>query len=436
MTTQMKARFLPPHDNYMGNLLWRKAELAGKEILLKDSITSISTLGYWASCLPEGDGVTFNDKVGERTAEQMYADFQACFSWLTIAIGIQGSSNLELADLEAEAETATLLTCSVIVPILKLHFESSFDLGPFRFVCACEFDPEPYNRLGDWKGSYLEFDIQLPYPDLLRLNRHVADNDVVILQCLAMAEHALDLIRFGYCSFKQPKNTPDPAGQLKDGFYAVEIVPLERTHLKPVNLAEISRPMSASNNWLGPEIDNLPFDGREYLEEILHGRADELALAVKGALRFVRQAFYSLGDESKFLTLVFALDGLAHPEKSWTWMKHHAFIAALTSGGKIDSFKVDLKRYEELYTLVRNALVHNGKDFYELLDDPVLCCEDLFDLLKRVVVLIGDLKLVTADALRAQAIYWLQTPEFANHVAAEVSRLNTRDGKSRQVPTW
>jgi hypothetical protein len=432
----MKATLLAPHDNYMGNILWREAELSGNENLLKHSIVKIGELGYWASCFPERDGVTFKDERGGRSAQQMLIDFQSSFPWLTISLGTQGSSNLELAALESEAETARTLACKVIVPVLKLHFESSFDLGPFRLVCARDFDPEPHERLGDWEGSYLEFGIELPYTDLLRLNRHVKDNDVVILQCLAMAEHALDLIRFRFSSFKRLEFTPDPAGQLEDGFYAVEIIPLGRTHLKPVSLNGISRPMSASNNWLGPEIDDHQWEAREYLEEILSGRSDELALAVKGALRFIRQAFYSLGDESKFLTLVFALDGLAHPKKNWVWMTHHAFIAALTSRGDIDIFKADLERYEELYTQVRNALVHNGKDFYQLPYEPATCCEDLFGYLKRLVMLVGDSDLTTVADLRAQAVDWLNTPAFTTHLAVEVVRVNARDGKTRTLQSW
>lgn len=432
----MKATLLAPHGNYTGNLLWREDELAGKEALLERSITIIEELGYWASCFPERDGVTFKDEHGGRSAQQMLIDFQNSFSWLNISLGGLGSSNLELAALESQGETTRRLACRVIVPVLKLHFESSFDLGPFHLVCAQGFDPEPHERIGDWEGSYLEFDIELPYADLLRLNRYVTDNDVVILQCLAMAEHALDLIRFNFCSFKRLEFTPDPAGQLEDGSYAVEIIPLGGTHLKPVSLNGISRPMSVSNNWLGPEIDNHQWEARKYLEEILDGRSDELALAVKGALRFIRQAFYSLGDESKFLTLVFALDGLAHPKKNWVWMTHHAYIAALTSRGDISIFKADLKRYEELYTLVRNALVHNGQDFYQLPYEPATCCEDLFDYLKRLVMLIADCGLTTAIDLRTQAVGWLNTPAFSSHIAAEVVRINARDGKTRTLQSW
>lgn len=432
----MKASLLLPHGKFYGNLLWRKAELPDKEALLAQSLELARSLNYWVSRFPEGDGVTFKDEAGGRSGEQILSDLQTVFAWLKISLATQGDSNAELAALESEAEIPAVLPCTVIVPISKVHLESSFDLGPFRFVCAREVDPEPHERLGDWGGSYLEFRLDLPYSNLLRLNRLRHDNDVVILQCLAMAEHAMDLIRFGFSSFMRPQYTPNPAGQLENGMYAVEIIPIERTHLKPVNLAGISRPMSASNNWLGPEIHDQSFRARVYLEEILRGRSDELALAVKGTLRFIRQAFYSLGAESQFLTLLFALDGVVHPKKDWTGIKHHAYVAALTSHGDIDKFKTDLVRYEELYSKVRNVIVHQGKDFYELSHDAGACCEDLFEYLKQVVILISDCGFVSAQQLREQGVLWLKTPEFANCIGTEVNRLSAQAGKLLKEPKW
>ena len=424
-TTDMKARIIAPNGNFSGNLLWRKAELPGKEALVNESLKAISAIGYWASPFPEGDGVTFrpNDGKDDRTVEQMLADFQAAFPWLDISASPPGTGNLALAELEAQADSPSTERCTVIVPVLKLHFEESLDLGPFRLVCARQFDPSPNERLSNLQGSYLQFDIDIPYADLLRLNRHVSDGDVVILQCLARAEQALDVIRFGYSSFKRPEYTPNPAGQLESGFYAAEIIPIGKTHLRPIDLAGISRPMSASNNWLGPQIDDSIFRGRPYLEEILHGRSDELALAVKGTLRFIRQAFYSLGDESRFLTLVFALDGLAHPDKNLKGPDHRAYIAALTAHGKIRRFKADLERYNDLYSKVRNELVHKGKDFHELPYAPAQCCDDMLDYLKRLVTLIEELDLKDVAALRDQAHEWLAQPEFTSHVEQEKKKL-------------
>lgn len=432
----MKATLLLPHENYSGNLLWRKAELLSKEPGLNHSLKLLSQLGYWASPFPEGDGVTFNDSGIGRSGKQILDDFSTAFPWLDISMGTSGSSNQELADLEVDADATTKLDCIVVVPLERVHFEASFELGPFRFVCDRQFDDDPHERLSDWKGSCIQFDAPLEYADLLRLNRTVDDNDVVILKCLTLAEYAMDVIRFKFSSFVHPHFTPNLAGQLDDGTYSVQIFPSERTHLKPLNLRGISRPMSASNNWLGPEIDGHDFLARDYLTEVLRGRSDELALNVKGALRSCRQAFYAFGEESRFLSLVFALDGLVHPEKSWTGWKHRTYVAALVSRGNVKRFGAALVRYDELYADVRNALVHRGKDFYELSHDAAACCQDLYDYLIEVVSLISDLGFTAVGQLHAQATKWLKTPAFTDCYQQVIPPINRRRQSQSSFPNW
>ena len=432
----MKATLLLPHKNYLGNLLWRKAELLGKEPQLKHSLERLSQLDYWASPFPEGDGVTFKDEGTGRSGKRMLDEFSEAFPWLDISMGTSGSSNQELADLEADADATTKLDCIVVVPLKRVHFEATFELGPFRFICDRQFDDELHERLSDYKCSHIQFEAQLEYADLLRLNRTVNDNDVVILKCLTLAEYAMDVIRFKFSSFAHPYFTPNPAGQLDDGTYSVQIIPSGKTHLKSINLRGISRPMSASNNWLGPEIDDQDFLAREYLTEVLRGRSDEVALNVKGALRSCRQAFYAFGEESRFLSLVFALDGLVHPEKSWTGWKHRTYIAALISRGNVKRFEAALVRYDELYTDVRNALVHRGKDFYELPHDSVACCQDLYEYLIEVVNLIADLGLTAVGQLHAEATVWLKTPAFTNCYQQVIPPINLRRQAPSSIPNW
>lgn len=433
----MKAKLLLPHGNYSGNLLWRKADLPGKEELLAQSIHKVAALGYWASPFPEGDGVAFNDKYGGRSGQQVMEDFVAAFPWLIVAIGESGDSNMELAGFEAEAELETEITCTVIVPLERVFFEEPFELGQFKFVCRKELDETPQDRLADWDGDYLQFDTELKYRDLLRVNRSIAYNDVVITKCLALAEHALDVIRFRFGSFVLPELTPNPAGQLDDGTYVVEIVPHGQTHLKPLNLKGISRPMSASNNWLGPEIDGNDFKAREFLVAMLgSGQSNELALSVKAALRACRQSFYSLGEESRFLNLVFTLDGLANPKKQWTGWKQRTYVAALASHGNLARFRSILVRYDELYAEIRNALVHKGKDFYELAQGAAQCCQDLYGFIIDVIELIAEFGLATVDDLYAQATQWLATPAFKSCYEEEIQRICDRRGAPVNLPSW
>lgn len=432
----MKAKLLLPHGNCKGNLLWRKVDLPGKEELLAKSLQSVIALGYWASPFPEGDGVTFANKVGGTSGLQILADFVAAFPWLDVAIGESGDSNQELAAFEAEAEVETELACTVIVPLGRVFFEEPFELGPFKFVCRREMDETPQGRLADWVGDYLQFDTELKYQDLLRVDRAITHNDLVISKCLALAEHALDVIRFRFSSFDRPEFTPNPAGQLDDGTYAIEIVPHGGTHLKPFDLKGISRPMSASNNWLGPEICGSDFRAREFLVAMLGGQSDELALSVKAALRACRQSFYSLGEESRFLNLVFVIDGLVRPKKPWRGWQHRTYVAALVSHGDLTRFRSVLVRFDELYEDIRNALVHQGKDFYELAQAPAPCCQDLYGFIVDVVELIADLRLTTVDELYAQATQWLTTSAFKSCYEEEIQGICERRGVRVKLPIW
>jgi hypothetical protein len=65
-------------------------------------------------------------------------------------------------------------------------------------------------------------------------------------------------------------------------------------NLKSINLNGIARPRSGSNRRAGLEIDYQYKEAREYLEDILGGRSDEFAVAVRGTLGLIRPAFHSL----------------------------------------------------------------------------------------------------------------------------------------------
>lgn len=39
------------------------------------------SLGYYASCFPEGDGMAINDESGKKSAEDVAIDLRNCFKW-------------------------------------------------------------------------------------------------------------------------------------------------------------------------------------------------------------------------------------------------------------------------------------------------------------------------------------------------------------------
>jgi hypothetical protein len=45
-----------------------------------ENIRKFREMGYWASCFPEGDGITWEPK-NQQTVEQTLADIHAAFGW-------------------------------------------------------------------------------------------------------------------------------------------------------------------------------------------------------------------------------------------------------------------------------------------------------------------------------------------------------------------
>jgi hypothetical protein len=426
----MEARIMFPSGNVNGNLLWNKLDAISNQESIKQSLLKLQAMSYWVSRFPEGDGVTFSHK-GARSDDEIMGHFTDAFDWLTISKATK-SGNLELADLEPDRE----ILCTVIVPLYKLKIETTFQLAQYQFVCARDFDAAPHSRLGDFEGEYLEFKASLLYQDLLKVNSSYGHNNVVINKCLALAENAMDIIRYQFSTFLKPEFTPNPAGQQADGFYAIEIIPEERTHLKPISLTGISKPISFSNNWLGPEVEYCIAQGVSYLADVLNGRNDELALSVKSALRSCRQSFYALGDESRFLNLVFTLDGLAAPDKKWAGWKHRTYIAALVSDGDLYKFKRVLKNYDQLYSDVRNKLVHGGADFYELPSNPAQASEDIFLYIKDLIGLIELSDFKKSADLQNYAIMLLNDPNFVVAYNLVISEVSTTTGRASQNCSW
>ncbi|WP_417442106.1 hypothetical protein [Idiomarina sp.] len=434
----MEARLIVPRvdesgTKYNGNLVWAKSDFEGKEDEVSKSLENIRVKGYWASPFPEGDGVTFSveDEISKKDDDEIFSDFTECFDWVEIKRGESKDANLELAELEPERE----FKCIVIVPLKSIFIQETLTVGPFTFFCRKEFDLEPYERLTSYSCEYLQFDVKLKYKDLLNLNKTINHNNYVINKCLSMAEHAMDLVRYVESSFIKKEFTPNPAGQMKNGLYCVDIIPIERTHLKPFELKGISMPFSVANNWLGPQVDSFYSDGIEFLEAVHNGDVNnELSSAIIGALRSCRQSFYSLGSESQFLNLVFTLDGLTDPD--WSGWKQRTYIASLLSNGCPDTFAKKLKRYDELYHDVRNKLVHEGADFYELDEDPDKASEDMYGYIKDIIKLVAKESFATVTEMKSYAVQQLQRNDFQSEYTQLITNVSLSRNKQPHIPVW
>lgn len=99
----MKVEFFAPvKDKYTGNIMWKPAQpmrggffprthpcygspepmIVGRNpATTNDSpLDQFRALGYWASCFPEGDGITFNAP-DNKTSAEMVEDIKSCFGW-------------------------------------------------------------------------------------------------------------------------------------------------------------------------------------------------------------------------------------------------------------------------------------------------------------------------------------------------------------------
>ncbi|NIG16787.1 hypothetical protein F3J36_22545 [Pantoea sp. Cy-640] len=432
----MKARLLPPRENYSGNLVWKKDDFLEKVDEISISLKKLRDLGYWASTFPEGDGIAFNYKYEKHPKKniEILEDFRRCLEWINIDLAKSDNSNLELADLEDENKK---MECTIIVPIENIFIQETISIGQYIFYCKKQFDDKPYERLSEQNGSYIQFNCQLSYKDLLKLNTTIDHNSYIINKCLSMAEYALDLVRFSHSSFMRKEFTPNPAGQCPSGFYDVEIIPLERTHLKPLLISGISRPLGVSNNWLGPQVDSLYYLGLDYLSSVFSKAIEnELSMVVTCAIRSCRQSLYSIGEESQFLNLIFALDGLSNIDPAWKGWKQRTYIAALTCNNSLIKFKKNLQVYDKLYTEVRNKLVHDGKDFYQLQVNADESSEQIFTYIKVIIAIIERNNYSTLNELRGHAIQILRQDEFKIAIKEVIDNVSILRGSNPWYPSW
>ena len=65
-----------PPDHPVGGNVYGEGSQGGSG----ENIKAFRALGYWASCFPEGDGITWKPLNGQ-TDEQCMADIKAAFGW-------------------------------------------------------------------------------------------------------------------------------------------------------------------------------------------------------------------------------------------------------------------------------------------------------------------------------------------------------------------
>src|SRR5690606_31729077 len=98
--------------------------------------------------------------------------------------------------------------------------------------------------------------------------------------------------------------------------------------------------------------------------------------------------------------------------------------------------KKNLEVYDELYTDVRNKLVHDGKDFYELNVNANESSEQIFKYIKIIIILIESNGFSTLQELRDYAVHLLQQEGYRTASVEIIDKVSLLRGKNPNYPSW
>jgi hypothetical protein len=418
--------------NIYANLLWGLPLPPSLDIYVAKSCQALKEFGYFASAFPEKDGVTISHPNYSR--ETALADVQKAFYWLDITDKLASISQLY------ENE---VVQCTILVPVEKLHLTCLLEVEPYRFIPALGFDES--GNLHPWytyfsensidsiynareaaqrRGSLgidcddalltyplVETEISIPYRELLVANEYPDGMSPLLLRCAEYADRGLDLLRIEQCNYKQLERLCSRAGQLLNGFHAAYVIPKDGA-IPPTLYCHLASPYQVAPNWLGLDVDTVGYFSF-ILAPIVHSiTGDEISLRVRGAVRAYGQAFYILSAESRFLSLIFTLDGLCAPKKNWSGLTHHSYIAAVAANGDVTQFNQWLRFFDKAYSNIRNKLVHEGASFIEIGEDADQISNKLMLLLRACISTVSHHSFSKISDLQASIISEMKSSLF------------------------
>jgi len=394
--------------------------------------------------------------------EKVLADIRLCFPWLELVNGHQA---------EVELWEDAIAECTFLVPIERLYLNIMFDLGPYCFIPALGQDNsdedhpwheylsaanitdiwearkayDPNNQLGITQEDILltypliEITINIPCGELVKAKQYPDGQIPLLKRCSEIADRGLDILRLEQCSYNQHERLPGIAGQLVSGFHAAYVVPLSNSPFKPKLYNHFASPFQVTPNWLGLDIDFIMEEDPNDLAEIVFGTfTDNMSQRIRGAVRAIGQAFYIVTPEARFLSLIFALDGLCAPTKTWSGLEHHAYIAAIGTGKDVSLFQYWLQVLSSAYSNVRNPIVHRGSSFIELGISPESLSNEMMRLIYNCIGTILYLQVKTEDAIRTCIVETLRKDEFQGVLARfiQTSNRDKPNGKQLKMPKW
>lgn len=382
------AGLLHPVGDALGNILWPGTLPEAQETGLNVAIAAISAKGYFASAFPEGDGLCFKrDDGADYDPETAFDDFQAAFSFLALELLDPRNPSMSLAHLAGDRTVA----CTCLVPVEGLRLEAPFGLGQTRFhapvdgedialadhawselceVPGADVTPSwaPDGRASGTTGllahALIERTVELPLSAFYAAEGSFDGQSALLRIVMEDADHALDPIRFDLCHFARLECLPAKPGWVGE-FALAHIKPVGKTP-KPRTLGGKPYVLRVMNNWLGLEVESGHLGMAQPLSDLVVDTvdADEITLALKGALRAWNRSFYLVDLEASFLHLVYAIDALCDPGRL-VGDRQRLWVTAYASTGDAADFSVRLATFDQHYS-VRNKIVHSGESFASL----------------------------------------------------------------------
>ncbi len=229
------------------------------------------------------------------------------------------------------------------------------------------------------------------------------DDEALLNTLIEHADQLLDGMRVDYCCLDVPQMCFGVPGYIpgKNMFAAFILDPELNDGRIIARESQVPVAMPA----LGLEFDSI---SPSFVDPLITDTfpPDALGLRLKRVLRTYANALSATSDESKILSIVFALDGILTTEKS-TSTQFKKFIGVSASNNTADSQR-QYKRFCEFYANVRNPLVHHGKSYVDLGRDRKP------DLLYLQSLVAGLLESMVGDAHEAFDAHWQRKMKIAN----------------------
>lgn len=329
----------------------------------------------------------------------------------------------------------------VVMPVDRLVFGETFDIGRFRFLPPGVLDvrllrPVPNKRLevGSYEGQELRevqtsatgfevevmqssplvaFTTSIDWEAFLEGNH---DTDIDLLTTLsAEADRAMDVIRYEYCRLDLPDTLPAPIGTWSNsGAFLGALLYTMADHES--YLIAGSALDAAIVRGLGLEMSN-----RSTYSPMLEPKPGFVSSVAAHGLTLMSDAMRSADATAKFMRVISTLEFLANPDGMKPWAKNKGNIICHCAKNEAEYRQLS-HRFRELTGHmvdgtecgIRTLLVHHGKRLEAILPTR----KERADLFRELERYVG---VVLSDMIKYEAMTWREFSQLRTHLKSQFS---------------